>query len=224
MFFAFLGVDGFMNVDQAFDDFVQKHISQSKGDRKTRLEKGLGHGETDFLKNVWHPAVGHFDHVFPEWEIRDYKDGVRYLDIAYMPGGVKGVVEVQGYGPHARDIPRWRFKDESLRHCHLVLDGWTVLPVAYDLVRDNPRLCQQFVLSFIGKFVSVTVSADLDWLESEIIRFSRRILRPFTPEEIRLHLKVSPNYSRKLLHNLVDKGFLKVASGNERARTFMLKF
>ncbi|WP_274364001.1 transcriptional regulator [Paenibacillus thermotolerans] len=214
-----------MDGDIAFNEFMLKHIAESRGDRKARLLKGLGHGETDFLKNIWYPAVGNFDHVFPEWEIRDYKDGVRYLDIAYMPGVVKGVVEVQGYGPHARDIPRWRFKDESLRHCHLVLDGWTVLPIAYDLVRDNPRLCQQLVLSFIGKFVSQQpVPDDLNWLGSEVVRFARRVLRPITPQEVSAHLKVSPNYARKLLHHLVDKGILKVASGQARIRTYILVY
>jgi hypothetical protein len=213
-----------MDVNQAFDEMMHQHISASRGERRAKLERGLGHGETAFLKEIWYPAVGHFNDVYPEWEVRDFKDGIRYLDIAYMPVGVKCVVEVQGYGPHARDIPRWRFKDLSLRHCYLVMDGWTILPVAFDLIVENPRLCQQLVLAFIGKFVTTQLADDdLNWLECEILRYARRMVLPFTPDEIRKHLRISPNYARGLLHCLVEKQYLMVASGKERARTFTLR-
>jgi hypothetical protein len=68
-------------------------------------------GEKEFLRTIWYPAVGNFDHLYPEWEVRDFANGYRYLDLAYMPGDAKGMLEIQGYGPHARDIDAWRFKD-----------------------------------------------------------------------------------------------------------------
>ncbi|MNR53510.1 hypothetical protein D3C85_1735390 [compost metagenome] len=45
--------------------------------------------------------------------MRDFNNGYRYLDLAYMPGGVIGGIEIQGYGPHARDLDVRRFKDIS---------------------------------------------------------------------------------------------------------------
>jgi hypothetical protein len=114
------------------------------------LNKGLGLGTIEFLRSAWFPVVGNFNHLLPEWEVQDFSNGYRYLDLAYMPGGSKGGIEIQGYGPHARDLDVRRFKDLCRRHCSLSLDGWTFLPIAYPSITDEPKQCQQLVLSFIG--------------------------------------------------------------------------
>lgn len=84
--------------------------------RRELLQKGLGHGTLEFLRNIWYPAVGNFNYLYPEWEVRDYGNRYRYLDLAYRPNGAKGCVEIQGYRSHARDIEAWRFKDLCLKH------------------------------------------------------------------------------------------------------------
>lgn len=94
-----------MKFENAFRAFMASQIaSETNNRRRERLEKGLGHGEMEFLRTVWYPVIGHFDHLYPEWEVRDFANGYRYLDFAYMPGDAKGAIEVQGYGSHARDI------------------------------------------------------------------------------------------------------------------------
>jgi hypothetical protein len=114
-----------MKFEQALDQFMQMQIASEQNRRRLeRLEKGLGFGETEFLRTIWYPIVGNFEHLYPEWEVRDFSNGFRYIDLAYMPGDAKGAIEVQGYGSHARDIESWRFKDLCVRHCHLALDGW----------------------------------------------------------------------------------------------------
>lgn len=178
----------------------------------------------EFLRSIWYPAAGNFDHLYPEWEVNDFSGGYRYLDFAYLPGSAKGAIEIQGYGFHARDLELWRFKDLCMRHCHLALDGWTVMPIAYPSIKEAPRPCQQLILSFIGKFISVSVPEELSWLESETLRFARRCLRSFTPSELSAHLKVSPKYARTLLHNLADKKLILVTSGSVRARTYRLNY
>jgi hypothetical protein len=212
-----------MKFAHTFDQFMQNQIAgETNGRRRERLEKGLGHGETEFLRTIWYPAVGHFDHLYPEWEVRDYTNGYRYIDLAYMPGDAKGAIEVQGYGSHARDIEHWRFKDLCIRHSHLALDGWVVMPFAYSSIIDAPKQCQQFILSLIGKFVTMDIPANLTWLESETIRYARRTLRPFSPSDLSAHLKISKRYSRTLLHRLVELKLLCVTSGQERMRTYKL--
>ena len=75
-----------MRYNQAFEEFMHRQIIGEKSvRRRERLEKGLGKGETDFLRIIWYPAVGHFNHLYPEWEIRDMNNGLRYIDFAYMP-------------------------------------------------------------------------------------------------------------------------------------------
>lgn len=209
---------------QQFEEWMITQITEEKDPRRRELlEKGLGHGTVEFLRSVWFPAVGNFDHLYAEWEVRDFNNGYRYLDLAYRPGGAKGGIEIQGYGPHARDIDVKRFKDLCMRHCLLALDGWVFLPIAYLSIKEEPKQCQQLVLSFIGKFISTDISANLSCLEAETLRFARRVLRPFSPLELAQHLRITDRYTRKILHHLVDMQLLFIASGKKRYRTYQLR-
>lgn len=210
--------------EQYYDEWLQEQINMETSPiRLELLQKGLGHGTREFLRAVWFPAIGNFNHLFPEWEVRDFNNGYRYLDLAYMPGGAKGGIEIQGFGPHARDLDVRRFKDLCRRHCLLALDGWTFLPIAYPSITEEPQLCQQLVLAFIGRFIATDVSASLSWLEAETVRLARRMLRPLTPLELARHLRVCDRQARRILHDLVELQILDVASGSHRVRTFQLR-
>lgn len=213
-----------LRFEQRYEQWLQENISEEKNHRRREiLEKGLGHGTVEFLRSIWYPAVGNFDHLFPEWEVRDFNNGYRYLDLAYRPQDAKGCIEIQGYGPHARDLDVRRFKDLCWRHSLLALDGWTILPVAYLSIKEEPKRCQQLVLAFIGKFISTDMSSQLSWVEAEVVRFARRLLRPFTPLEIANHLRISDRHARRILHTMVDLEILSVASGIQRSRTYKLR-
>nr|WP_284237299.1 transcriptional regulator [Paenibacillus glycanilyticus] len=214
-----------LKFDQAYQQWMQSMIEhESNHRRRELLEKGLGHGTVEFLRSVWFPTIGNFDHLHPEWEVQDFHNGFRYIDLAYMPGGdSKGGIEIQGYGPHARDLDVRRFKDLCWRHSLLALDNWVFLPIAYLSIVDEPKRCQQLVLSFVGKFIATDVPESLSWLEAETIRYARRVLRPFIPAELVAHLRISDQYARRLLIKLVDSQLLVVASGKQRYRTYMLR-
>lgn len=211
--------------EQKYEEWIQVQITEEKNHRRRELlKKGLGHGTVQFLRSIWFPTVGNFNHLYPESEVRDFNNGYRYLDLAYRPGhDAKGCIEIQGYGPHARDLDVRRFKDLCWRHSLLALDGWTLLPIAYLSIQDEPQRCQQLVLAFIGKFTSTEVSTELSWLEAEVVRYARRLLRYFTPVELAHHLHISDRHARKILHRLVEQQILIVASGKERARTYKIR-
>lgn len=210
--------------DQQYELWIHTNILNEKNPRRLEiLHKGLGHGTLEFLRSVWFPAIGNFNDLHPEWEVRDFSNGYRYLDLAYMPGAARGGIEIQGYGPHARDLDVRRFKDLCRRHCLLALDGWTFLPIAYPSIVEEPKQCQQLILSFVGRFVASDVPASLSWLEAETVRFARRLLRPITPLELANHLRVSDRHTRRLLHKLVELQILDIASGEQRARTYKLR-
>lgn len=210
--------------ESKYEEWLQLNINSAENHRRSELlQKGLGHGTIEFLRSIWFPAVGNFDHLYPEWEVRDFNNGYRYLDLAYMPGGVKGGIEIQGYGPHARDLDVRRFKDLCRRHCLLSLDGWMFLPIAYLSIVDEPEQCQQLILAFIGKFIASDVPSQLSYLEAETLRLARRLLRPFTPAEVMEHLKISSRHSRRVLHHLVELQILEIASGAQRIRTYQLR-
>lgn len=83
--------------EQKLEEWMIWNIAETENHRRRELlEKGLGHGTIEFLRCVWYPAIGNFIHLYPEWEVRDFNSGYRYLDLAYRPEGVKGGIEIQG--------------------------------------------------------------------------------------------------------------------------------
>lgn len=207
-----------------YETWMQDQIRGERNHRRRELlEKGLSRGSEDFLREIWYPVVGNFDHLYPEWEVRDLGGGYRYLDLAYLPpGGVKGNIEIQDYRSHARDLDTRRFKDLCRRQSLLSLDDWIFMPVAYLSIKEEPEFCKQLILSFIGKFLSMEADAQLNCLEAETVRFARRILRPFTPGELAAHLRVTDRYARRILHRLSDANYLIVAGGKQRYRSYQI--
>jgi hypothetical protein len=133
--------------DQKYGEWLKHNIETEKNHwRRELLNKGLGYGTVEFLRKTWFPVVGNFDNLYPEWEVRDFKNGYRYLDLAYTPGGAKGGIEIQGYASHARDLDVARFKDLCRRHCLLSLDGWIFLPVAFHPLWMNHNYVSNYSL------------------------------------------------------------------------------
>jgi hypothetical protein len=201
--------------------WLSEQIASERNPRRRELlQKEIGHGTKEFLRAIWYPAVGNFNHLYAEWEVRDYGNRCRYLDLAYMPGGAKGCIEIHGYRSHARDIEAWRFRDLCKKQAYLVLDDWLFLPVAYLSINEEPEVLKQLVLSFIGKFVSMSENHSLSWVETEALRYARGIIRSFRSDELALHLKRSDRQTRRILDKLVDMNLLIVHNGQQRYRTF----
>ncbi|MGI2295349.1 transcriptional regulator [Paenibacillus sp. GXUN7292] len=202
---------------------MQKQIEQEKNHRRRELlQKGLSHGTVEMLRSIWYPTVGNFDYLYPEWEVRDFNNEYRYLDLAFLPGNMKGDIEIHDYRSHAHDLDTRRFKDLCRRQSLLSLDDWVFFPIAYLSIRDEPEFCKQLILSFIGKFLSFEVDARLNCVEAETVRYARRVLKPFMPNELAVHLRVTDRYARSILRSLVDTNHLVVAGGNIRYRTYQL--
>ncbi|MNZ35745.1 hypothetical protein D3C78_531490 [compost metagenome] len=66
--------------EEEYTRFIEQHLKLRVGESARRLQAGHGHAEKLFLENVWWLAIGHFEHLHPEYEVMDYKDGFRYLD------------------------------------------------------------------------------------------------------------------------------------------------
>jgi hypothetical protein len=209
-------------IDAAIDKWMSKQITEELNPRRREfLKNGLGHGTLEFLRTIWYPTIGSLDHLYPEWEVRTLSKSYRYLDLVYMPGGAKGCIEIHGYRSHARDIEAWRFKDLCMKQSLLCLDDWLFLPIAYLSITEDPEVCKQLVLSFVGKFVSLPLSAPIGWAEAETLRFARRLLRPFTSIELSLHLQRSDRQTRRTLQTLIDMNAL-ITNGKQRYRTYQL--
>lgn len=111
-----------MSFEEEYQDFLNLHVQARTGERLRRLKEGHNTAEMLFLKQVWWPLFSHFNYLHPEYEVDDFKDGKRYLDFAYIRPGIRICFEIDGYGPHLKNISRWQFADNLERQNQLVID------------------------------------------------------------------------------------------------------
>lgn len=207
--------------EEKMSEWLLEQIADEKNKRRKEiLKKGLSHATLEFLRNIWFPVVGHFDHLYAEWEVIDYGRRFRYLDLAFMPGKARGCIEIHGYGPHARDIEAWRFKDLCKKQAYLGLDGWLFIPIAYLSIVDEPEVIKQLVLSFIGKFISIRSEDMLSWVEIEALRYARGISRSFSSIELAAHLNRSDRQARRILNKLKNEELIDVENDQQRYRMY----
>ncbi|RKD24937.1 hypothetical protein BEP19_03620 [Ammoniphilus oxalaticus] len=206
-----------MLFDEAYSLFLKKHIRLRKGECRQRLEDGLGYAEKLFLMNVWWPLFQQFQHLHPEYEVYDFKDGKRYIDFAYIRPNFKICFEIDGYGPHAKDISRWQFSDQLTRQNHLVIDGWHIIRFSVDQVQNEPRQCQQTSQLVIGRLLGQAIdNTPLSIHEKEVVRLALSKGKSITNKEVQARLGLSDKPVRKILKDLVEKGLLSPTSRNAR--------
>lgn len=191
----------------AYAAWMTLHAKESKGDAQRRLANH-GHAERMFLSQVWWPAFGTLEGLHPEYEVRDFKDGWRYLDFAYLSQGFKVGIEIDGYGPHWRDADRWRFADQLMRQNQLIIDGWLVLRFSYDDIMEKPRRCQQAVQQLLGKISMGGSAQKLTPLERSIVAVARRQVEPIGAKFIAEALGVNRHTAHRHLRSLAAKGIL----------------
>jgi hypothetical protein len=210
-------------VEQSIEKWMEGQLAASKGARTRKLKEGLGHAGKMFLNNVWCPAIGSFEHLFAEYEVRDFKDGIRFIDFAYIRGYLRICIEIDGYGPHCRDMTREQFIDERERQNDLMNDGWKVYRFAFDLVDQNPRRCQKTIHQIMGRwFGELESDLRLSSMEQDVVRLALGAPHPFTRSDVSDRLGVGVRYGRSLIASLVSKQVLIPASGKTRIRKYML--
>lgn len=82
-----------MDFDEAHRLWLDTHHKHRSGERKDRLERGHGHGEQLFLRNVWWPLRRSLDNLHPEYEIADWRGRSYFADFAWLTEAVKLVIE-----------------------------------------------------------------------------------------------------------------------------------
>ncbi|MEO3945490.1 DNA-binding response regulator [Gorillibacterium sp. CAU 1737] len=212
-------------MERMIEEWMELHSRGRSGESLRRLVEGHGHAERAFVQQVWLPAVGHLDHLVPEYEIHDFRDGVRYLDFAYLRPPYRVCLEVDGYGPHSRDLSRWQFADQLTRQNHLILDGWKVLRFSYDEVKERPRRCQQLIHQMLGNWYQ-----DYDRKETwKALGLKQREILQRAAERDTFRIQDASDWThterqhaRRLLLELCSKGYLEAASGNRRTTSYRL--
>ncbi|MFD0697850.1 DNA-binding response regulator [Paenibacillus sp. GCM10027628] len=212
-----------MDFQREHEAFIQSHQEKRTGERLRRLQEGHGHAEKLFLQNIWWGAVGHFRNLYPEYEVKDFQDGTRYVDFAYLRPPYRICFEIDGYGPHARDVDRWRFGDNLMRQNQLMLDDWKVFRFSFDDITQKQRRCQQIILHIMGRWFGEQVQPiSLTHREKEIAHMAAIAVEPLKPKLVATRLGIRVEHARRWLHRLHEKGILRPASGDQRIRSYVL--
>lgn len=157
--------------------------------------------------------------------MKDFRDGTRFIDFAYLRHPLKLAIEVDGYNTHANSISRTQFSDQLIRQNHLVIDGWKILRFSYDDVKDRPRMCEQILLQFLGKYLREQQGHldELSHVEREICRFAFTAGKTISPRDICDLLQFEAKKSRRILHEMLAKQLLVPAGdGQQRIKCYGL--
>jgi len=199
-----------MNYEEIHQAWIQDHLNRRKGERRSRLERGHGHGERLFLKQVWWPLRRNFDHLHPEYEVLDWRNRSYFADFAWIPGnGVKLIFEIKGYNIHVRDMDRTKYCNELNRETFLYGMGFDVNSFAYDDVERRPELCITLLRLVLGRFQPEKAPVQRAiLLEKEIIRLTIQLAGSVRPIDVEHHLEVDHKTAVRLLQSLCKKGWL----------------
>lgn len=214
-----------MSFQADFQKWMETELINRKGACRRRLEQGLGHAERHFVEYIWYPAFHDLYRLHPEFGVADYRDGIRYLDFAYLNDGLRLAIEIDGYRAHSAEISRLQFSDSLMRQNHLVLDGWKVLRFSFDDMKERPRMCQQLLQQFMGKSLlgrRSESSAEI-FLQLEVLRHASRLEHHLRPSDVMELLKIKKRDALKLLQSMTAKQQLLLAGkGTTRIRCYKI--
>lgn len=196
---------------RAYEAWMSHQIASAAGERRRRLDSDSNYAEKLFVVKVWWPAFGHFDRLHAEYEVRDFKDGWRYLDFAYRTESFKICIEIDGFGAHWRDVDRTRFSDHLRRQNHLVIDGWYVLRFSFDDIKERPRMCQQIIQQLMGKLGSQSQPRNQPALPptaQAIMNLAHSYDGPITPKLAAARLGIHRTTAIRHIRSLVKKELL----------------
>ncbi|MGO4539635.1 hypothetical protein [Paenibacillus sp. 2TAB19] len=208
-----------MNFEAAHHHFIMHHLNQRRGERKGRLERGHNHAELLFLRNVWWPLQGSFDHLHPEYEVPDWRGRSYFADFAWLPGHVKLLFEIKGYATHVRDMDRHKYCSELNREMFLFAMGYHVLSFAYDDVEQRPELCISMLRMCLSRFQTRSSSASRVMLsEKELVLLTIQNARSIRPKDVEKHFEIDHKTAILMLQRLTEKGWLQPTYGAKQER------
>lgn len=134
--------------------YVDKFEEEAKKNGSYR--ERIGAAEFIFLKKVWGPMFQYnYEGLSAEYPLKDAKGGDRFVDFVYVRGGIRLVIEIDGYTTHARNISQGDFEDHLERQNELILAGWMILRFSARQVENNAEGCQRQVQQAIGHWWSL---------------------------------------------------------------------
>lgn len=204
-----------MGFEDQHQQWLDKHIRRRSGERKSRLQRGHGHGERLFLERIWWPMFGSFEHLHPEYEIVDWRGQPYYVDFVWIQGQIRFAFEIKGYGPHVQNTDRIRYRRELNREIFLQTLGYRVISIPYDEIEENPRVILFLLRSLLAPYLTAGIRHEYSWIEREVMQLAMLYGKPVRPIDLVSQLGMNKRTAIKHLQQLCDKGKLRpVHSGN----------
>lgn len=206
-----------MGFEAMHGEWLAYHLSRRTGERRDRLLRGHNHGERLFLKRVWWPLFGHFDHLHPEYEVADWRGRPWFVDFAWIRGPSKFAFEIKGYGPHVQQTDRTRYRRELNRETFLQTLGFRVVSIPYDDVEECPEIPMLLLKSLLAPYLVAegnNGNGIFSLIEKEVLRFAMMAGGPIRPVDIVRKYSVNYRTAMKAVKRLCEKGKLRpVVSG-----------
>lgn len=207
----------------AYTDWLAIHRADRAGEALRRLTSGHGFGEKLFLTNIWWPVVGSFDHLNPEYLIIDDGDKERFIDLAYIRAPYRIAIEIDGYGPHLKNIDRYQFGDNLMRQNHLILDGWKLFRFSVSDIEQRPERCIRFVRSMLGQWYGQNHETEsLTSRERQIIEFALYRNAAIRASDIVREFNIRRESAGMWLRTLHQKGMLIPITRGQRIHAYVV--
>lgn len=203
-----------MGFESVHQQWLDAHLRRRSGERKSRLLRGHGHGERLFLKCVWWPLFGNFNHLHPEYEVMDWRGQPYFVDFVWIQGQCRFAFEVKGYGPHVQQMDRIRYRRELNRETFLQTVGYRVVSIPYDDLEKCPEVTLFLLKSLLTPYLTRQEKHHYSLIEREALLLSLRIGRPIRPIDLVRELNINKRTAVKCLKRLSEKGKLRpIVSG-----------
>ena len=198
-----------MTFEEAHQLFIQQHLDQRTGERRSRLERGHRHAEKLFAHNIWWPLRHSFTGLHPEYEVMDWRGRSYFADYMWSQAAVKLIIEIKGFHTHVKDMDRTRFCNELNRETFLQSIGFQVISFAYDDVEQRPKLCISLLRSILNRHQpsSAPVSR-MQLIDREIVLLTFQLARPIRPIDVEAHYRIDHKTAVRWLKRLCAKGWL----------------
>ena len=211
-----------MEFESAYPKWLSRHRKKRRGERLRRLVEGHNIPEKMFVQQILFPVFHSLAYLHPEFEVRGFEHAPIFIDIAYIRGPIKVAFELDGYGPHQRDIDRTRFAYDRRRDLWLRSQGWNVIHVAFSEIEDRPHIIQKHIRSVLRRHERNIL--ELSVHEREVIRIAltahRQIIKV---SRITEQLEIGRDKSRSLLRMMEQKGLLVIfGKGTQRINRYRL--
>lgn len=196
--------------------WLDSHLSRRKGERKSRLERGHGHGERMFAERIWWELFGHFNDLHPEYEVKDFRGRPYFLDFAWKPGRYRFSIDVKGFGPHVQNMDRVGYRRELNREIYLQNIGYRIINIPYDDLAEQPQLTISLLKPLLLPYATAqSATEQYTRLEREALLIAMKTGRHLRPADLVTELVINRRTAVNCLKSLCAKGrFRPIKSGN----------